>query len=167
MDIPLMPTKRTFSLTTPSFDEPWFDEDGQTYWVTFRTEFNPRFNLVAAVSPEEAQKECPLLRGASMSQVDMFSVEEWEARGFRRKASWEKYHKDQAKAADAQAAVYKAALADLTALVEALRVELRAVHADVKALRGGDMATAALVETPQETAMVCTCAPPPPCEEEE
>lgn len=130
--------------TMSKFREPWFDEDGQTYWPTVFSYggltlgiLTPvRWNLVCADSQEKAYDACPLSRGVPFSAIDVLTPKEWEARGFRTKAGWEKDRKARAKKAEARAAAFKAALVDLTALVEAMRVELQAVHADVKALRG-------------------------------
>lgn len=126
------------------FREPWFDEDGQTYWptcgvgpmegwTTLGSSLITRWNLVRGDSPKEAAEACP--HKLNFAEMQMLSGEEWEARGFRTKEGWKKYRKAQSKKAEAEAAVYKAALADLTALVDTLRAELQAVHADVKVLR--------------------------------
>lgn len=112
----------------------WLDEDGGRYTpllVTFSAPWRVAF---------EASNTVP---GLFVPRTEA----EWAERGIRTVEAWARLRAAEAKArvdreeaarvqAEAQAAAFKAALADLTALVETVRVELQAAREDIAALRG-------------------------------
>lgn len=119
---------------TRVMEETWVDENGARYdvggvlWGQGKIRFQLQAPAVAAV------------RVTSES----FTEAEWAERGIRTAEAWVRLRAAEAKAkadreeaarvqAEAQAAAFKAALADLTALVETVRWELRETRADLQA----------------------------------